>query len=131
MRSAKAIGGLGLVVSGHVCVEHLKTVVAEAVLAVAPLRARAGGGRGRVQEEVHLAVAAKVGDEDLLHIWKQDGRVARVARKAGVGRIFFGQLPANVVDGTDLVLVQSPSSIADCAIAAIVEIAIGVRATLV
>jgi len=91
-------------------VEHLEAVVAEASLAVAPLRARSRGERGRVQEEVHLSVVAKVGDEDLLHVWKQHRRVARVAREAGVGSIILGQFSAKVVvvDSTDLSFFQSP-----------------------
>ena len=122
MRSAVAKGGLGLVVGGHICVEHLKTVVAESVLTVAPLRARTWGERGRVQEEVHTTVAPKVGDKDLLHIWKQHRRVARVAREARVGSILLYQSSANVVvaNGTDifpflflfLFLSQHPSIVA-------------------
>jgi hypothetical protein len=68
VRSAKAIRWLGLVVVGHVCVKHLKGVIAKPTLAVAPLRARTGRGRGRVQEEVHLVVLVKVRNKDLLHV---------------------------------------------------------------
>ena len=89
---------------------NLKAVVAEASLAVAPLRTRAWREGGCVQKEVHLAIVAKVGDKNLLHIGKQDGGVACVARKAGVGSILLGQFPASVVDGTDLILVKQHST---------------------
>ena len=89
---------------------NLKAVVAEASLAVAPLRTRAWGEGGGVQKEVHRAIASKVGDKNLLHIGKQDGGVARVAREAGVN-ILLGQFPAKVVvvDSTDFFIVKSPS----------------------
>ena len=72
----------------------------EAAERVAALRARAGRKRGRVQEEVQLAVLVKVRNKDLLHVGERP-RLARVAREARVDMILV-QSPAKVVvDGTD------------------------------
>jgi len=65
-------------------VPDLKVVPAKAAEAVAPLRARAGRGRGRVQEEVHAFVAVEIGDDDLPHIGEIGVRLG-VAREARVG----------------------------------------------
>lgn len=81
---AVAVGGLGLVISGCICVPDLEIVPAKASEAVAPLRARAGRGRGRVQEEVHAVVAVEIGDDDLPRVGEIGVRLG-VAREARVG----------------------------------------------
>ena len=86
MRAAPAEGGLGLGVAGDVGVEHLEGVEAEAALGVASLSARSGRGRGRVHEEVHAAVAVKVGDEELLAA-AELGVPAGLAGELAVGRV--------------------------------------------
>ena len=93
----------------------MRLALTEATERVAALRARAGRERGRVQEEVHLAVVVEVAHEDLLHVGER-ARVARVAREARVDMILV-QSPANVVvvDCVDL-LVQPPSNVTVLAI---------------
>ena len=62
----------------------MRLALTKAAQRVAALGARAGRERGRVQEEVLLAVLVKVVHEELLHIGQRP-RLARVAREARVG----------------------------------------------
>ena len=92
MGSAVAERRFGLGVALDVVVRDFKGVVAESPELVAAHRARAGRGRGGVEEEVHAPVVVKVGEEELLRVGELDARVAaRVAREARVG--LLGEAP--------------------------------------
>ncbi len=62
----------------------MRLALTKAAQRVATLGARAGRERGRVQEEVVLAVLVKVANKDLLHIGQRHIG-PRVAREARVG----------------------------------------------
>lgn len=62
----------------------MRLALTKAAQRVAKLGARAGRERGRVQEEVVLAVLVKVANKDLLHIGQRHIG-PRVAREARVG----------------------------------------------
>ena len=90
-RAAVAERRLGLGVAFDICVPNLEGVVAESPELVAAHRARAGRGRGGVEEEVHAPVVVKVGEEQLLRVGELDARVA--ARVAGEARVRFLREP--------------------------------------